>query len=352
MSKVKLKSKIIRQVIIDNLTEHPQDIAQLVVKKFGISRQAVNRHLNKLIDDGFITTSGKTKNRKYTLKPLAVKTFELTISLGLAEDVVWRERVMPTLNGIPKNVLDICQHGFTEMFNNVIAHSQSEKATVNIEYTPVKIKLDVIDRGVGIFNKIKTDLGLEDERHAILELSKGKLTTDPESHTGEGIFFTSRMFDHFAIISDLLFFNHYEPGDDWLLKDYGESYKGTRVIMEIHPESTRTRREVFDKYAIEKEDYGFTRTHVPVKLVKYGDENLVSRSQAKRLLARIDRFKEVFLDFRGVDMIGQAFADEIFRVYHNQNPNIELIWVNATEDVEKTIRRITTDDHKQLPLLE
>jgi glycine amidinotransferase len=33
-----------------------------------------------------------------------------------------------------------------------------------------------------------------------------------------------------------------------------------------------------------------------VRLVKYGDDNLVSRSQARRLLARIDRFKLVMLD--------------------------------------------------------
>lgn len=47
---------------------------------------------------------------------------------------------------------------------------------------------------------------MDDERDAILELSKGKLITDAENHAGEGIFFTSRVFDEFAVISGGLFF--------------------------------------------------------------------------------------------------------------------------------------------------
>jgi hypothetical protein len=94
-----------------------------------------------------------------------------------------------------------------------------------------------------------------------------------------------------------------------------------------------------DRFASSGEDYGFTRTHIPVVLAQYGDENLVSRSQAKRLLARFDRFKEVFLDFTGVHTIGPAFADEIFRVFYRQHPEIRLVWVNANSEVEKMIRR-------------
>ena len=51
------------------------------------------------------------------------------------------------------------------------------------------------DDGEGIFKKIKNALNLLDEKQAVLELAKGKLTTDPSRHTGEGIFFTSRAFN-------------------------------------------------------------------------------------------------------------------------------------------------------------
>jgi len=36
-------------------------------------------------------------------------------------------------------------------------------------------------------------------------LAKGKLTTDPKRHSGEGIFFSSRMFDEFDILSGGVF---------------------------------------------------------------------------------------------------------------------------------------------------
>jgi uncharacterized protein (DUF1330 family) len=68
------------------------------------------------------------------------------------------------------------------------------------------------------------------------------------------------------------------------------------------------------------EDFDFSKTIVPMKLAQLGDEQLISRSQAKRLIARFDRFKIVILDFKDVNEIGQAFADELFRVYAKCTP--------------------------------
>jgi hypothetical protein len=109
--------------------------------------------------------------------------------------------------------------------------------------------------------------------------------------------------------------------------------------MSIDPRSTRTSVDVFDRFSDKDEDYGFTRTHVPVALARHGQENLISRSQAKRLVARFDRFKAVLLDFAGIQMIGQAFADEVFRVFQNAHPDVELTWINVTPEVERMIRR-------------
>jgi hypothetical protein len=69
------------------------------------------------------------------------------------------------------------------------------------------------------------------------------------------------------------------------------------------------------------------------------EETLIARSQAKRLLVRFDSFKEVVFDFKDVKSIGPAFADEIFRVFHQQHPQIRLMWLNANAEVEKMIRR-------------
>ena len=339
MTKLRAKSRLIQEFIVDKVGDHPGDITRLVCKKFGISRQAANRHLQRLIQAGQLTAKGATRNRQYSLKLIVDEKFTLPITPDLDEDKVWRERVQPCLTGIPENVMKICHHGFTEMFNNVIDHSEGQKVSVFIEYTPAMIHMRVFDDGVGVFNKIKSRFGLDDERHAMLELSKGKLTTDPERHTGEGIFFTSRMFDKFFLMSGAHIFNHFEPDNDWLFEDQSPSIKGTTVNMLIGVYSKRTTRKVFEEYTSRDGSYSFDRTHVPVALAKYGDDNLISRSQAKRLLARFDRFKEVLLDFRGVNMIGQAFADEIFRVFKKANPQIQLAWIHANKEVLKMIIR-------------
>jgi hypothetical protein len=50
---------------------------------------------------------------------------------------------------------------------------------------------------------------------------------------------------------------------------------------------------------------------------------LISRSQAKRVLARVELFRTVLFDFSRVSSIGQAFADEMFRVFAHTHPGIE-----------------------------
>jgi hypothetical protein len=47
----------------------------------------------------------------------------------------------------------------------------------------------------------------------------------------------------------------------------------------------------------------------------------------------------VALDFEGVDSIGQAFADEVFRVFRRKHPDVELVVRNASHDLWGMIRR-------------
>ena len=68
-------------------------------------------------------------------------------------------------------------------------------------------------------------------------------------------------------------------------------------------------------------------------------DDLVTRSQAKRLMLRVERFRTVVLDFAGVAGIGQAFADEVFRVFANAHPGVELVPMHATPAVQQMIRR-------------
>jgi hypothetical protein len=158
------------------------------------------------------------------------------------------------------------------------------------------------------------------------------------------------MFDEFRIVSGGLVFDHDAQFDHDVLDDTDE-VRGTLVHMAIAIASQRLVSEVFDQYSSGPDEYAFAKTVVPVRLAKVGDENLVSRSQAKRLLQRVDRFRCVVLDFDDVASIGQAFADEIFRVFANAHPEVELVPTNAVPAVQQMIRRaeVLRDEQGGLP---
>ncbi|PSH03550.1 MAG: ArsR family transcriptional regulator [Acidobacteria bacterium] len=341
MSTVRLRGEAIRKYIIDNIEAHPSDIAKMAAEKFGLTRQAVNKHLQNMVTSGAIKSkSGKTRNRQYELTPLAQWTRLYSIgSPGVVEDVVWRNDVRPILVGLPDNVLDIWEYCFTEMFNNAIDHSAGTMISVFLDKTAASTKIAILDNGVGIFKKIQSEMNLLDERQAILELAKGKLTTDPRRHTGEGVFFTSRMLDSFDILSGGVFFTHqFGDDEDWIVERSKPDDDGTFVIMKLHNHTARTSKEIFDSFS-GGDNYGFVKTVVPVKLAQYGNDKLISRSQAKRLLTRVEQFKIVIFDFNGVEFIGQAFADEIFRVFANSHPEMALLPANANREVQHMIER-------------
>lgn len=337
MSGVRTRGEDVRKYILAHVEKHPADISRLTAEHFGITRQAVNKHLQKLTGENALTLKGNTRNRNYTLAPLSTWLQTYLIAPGLAEDLIWRNEIRPALNHLPDNVLNIWHYGFTEMFNNAIDHSGGTTILVQIKKTAATTQMLLRDNGIGIFRKIQTELALLDERHAIFELAKGKLTTDPKNHSGEGIFFTSRMFDSFAILSGGVYFNHkFGEPEDWILEQ--EQSSGTTVFMKLNNHTARTAKKVFDQFA-GGEEYGFNKTVVPVNLAQYGDEALISRSQAKRLLARVELFKKVLFDFSGVSEIGQAFADEIFRVFANRHPEIELLILHGNTSIKHMIQR-------------
>ena len=331
----------VREFILRNASEHPKDISALAVQKFGLSRAAISGYMQRLIRAGLVTATGRTFARQYSLKKLSAIAKKLKITAHSSEDTVWRFRILPHLKPIPENVRDICQYGFTEMFNNVIDHSASPDVIVAFEQDYAEIRMRVIDHGVGIFEKIRRDFHLPDPRTAMLELSKGKLTSDTARHSGEGIFFTSRMFDKFRISANSLFYGREKKDEsEWWIEGQvpPELRGGTEVFMAISTDASWTMRQIFEKY--EGDDVHFRKTHVPIKLGRYPGEQLVSRSQAKRILARFENFSEVILDFEGVPQIGQAFADEIFRVFRQDHPNIRLFAIRTNPEVTQMIERV------------
>jgi anti-sigma regulatory factor (Ser/Thr protein kinase) len=347
MSRVRARGEEIRRFILDNVQTHPNRITRLTADRFAITRQAVNGHLNRLVGEGSLRENGNTRSRTYALAPLVEwsQRYSLNTNNSPEEDVVWRQDITKTLGPLPDNVRDIWAYGFTEIFNNARDHSVGSKVDVSIRKTAVSTQMLIVDDGVGIFRKIQKAMNLLDEKQAVFELSKGKLTTAPDRHSGEGIFFTSRVFDNFDILSGGVFFTH-EFGDDedWL-SDEKTIRDGTAVFMSLHNHTARTTKKIFDQYAV-GDDYGFNKTVVPVELAQYGDDKLISRSQAKRVMARVDLFKTVVLDFKDVPTIGQAFADEVFRVFAIAHPDVELMSLNTNREVQQMIQRALAAKHE------
>lgn len=336
--KTKLDLNSVRRWAIQAVLTHNTSLSNKLATRFHVSRATAAKVLKQFVTDGWLDSTGGTRpiyqlgrNRE------VLRSYSLP---NIDEHIIWDHDFRSSFD-LPKNVADIAHHGFTEMVNNANDHSTGAHLTVLMRLRDGTLTIVVFDDGIGIFEKITQALNLPDRRLAMLELSKGKFTTDPANHSGEGIFFTSRMFDQFQIEANGLHYDHdIRDKHDWLreIDLPSKGAFGTFVYMSIPIISQRTTREVFDAFTGD-DNYGFDKTVVPVRLARMGNENLVSRSQAKRLVARFEGFKIVQLDFAGVDEIGQAFAHQIFRVFADSHPLIELIAINTTEEVRRMILR-------------
>ena len=262
--RVRARGEEVRGFILNTVEKNRSDIAHVVAEHFRITRQAANKHLKNLVNEGALVPEGKTRCRRYRLaslfewwRPYSLKALE--------EDVVWSRDISLALGNLPQNVIDIWQFCVTEILNNAIDHSGGETVYIKVAKTAANTQIMLMDDGIGIFRKIKDAMNLLDERHALIELAKGKLTTDPKSHTGQGIFFTSRLLDSFDILSSGVFFTHtFGDDEDWIL-ERPDSTTGTTVFMKLNNHSARTDRQIFEQFT-SGEDYGFTKTVVPVRL--------------------------------------------------------------------------------------
>jgi len=325
------------------VAESGKNVAVRVADELGITRQAATARLNKLLDAGLLARSGRGAGVVYELA-IARQVQQEFGREGLSEDRVWRSVLLPVVADLPANVRDVWQYGMTEMINNAIDHSGARHVRVGLRRTALATEGFVSDDGEGIFLRIQKALDLFDARESILELAKGKFTTDPVHHSGEGIFFTSKVFDGFQIQSGRLFFRH-DDGETDVLVEEDRDVPGTVVRMVIANDSPRTTREVFDSFAAPGE-FTFAKTIVPVRLAQHEGEKLVSRSQAKRLTLRFERFQTVILDFTQVEEIGQGFADEVFRVFKHAHPETLLVPIEMNAAVAAMVTRATAGDRR------
>ncbi|MEA3507142.1 MAG: DUF4325 domain-containing protein [Elusimicrobiota bacterium] len=337
----------IKKKILDKIKEKGFVTTQDITEVTGLSRQAAHNHIRQLIADGKLIKLGKTKGVKYLLRDKkntgvsikAVRNYPLP---GLREDEVFDEIALQydLKHQLRKNVFDIFSYSFTELLNNAIDHSLSKKAKVILKIDNYNASFSVEDRGIGIFHNIKKKFNLSSEFEALQELIKGKSTTAKEKHSGEGIFFTSKAADILKIRSHAIEIVFDNVKNDIFTKE--RPFKnGTAVEFTVKKNSKKELKDIFDKYSPEHYDYNFAKTNVTVNLFSETKNYNASRSEAKRLLNNLEKFKVIILNFKGVAGIGQGFADEIFRIFRNKHPEIKIEVINANNAVKTMIRHVS-----------
>jgi hypothetical protein len=322
------------------------DVLKTTQNKY--SRQYISRILQELVRDGKLVKSGSTRNSLYSLPENSLWTSpQITQTLNnknLEEDRILQDLTLriPGFRTLPQNVRQLFNYSFSEMLNNAIEHSYSSKIDLLITANPSEIGFKITDRGIGVFASVMTKIHLASEIDAVQDILKGKTTTDPSRHSGEGLFFTSKTADLFTIES-----HHTRLKIDNLLPDVfieplTQNVPGTIISWQVNTASDKNISDIFAGFQSSSDTFKFDQTSVLVRLYTLNTQ-YISRSQARRLLTGLDKFMSITLDFDRVTTVGQAFADEIFRVFAGSHPDIKIQYLNAIPEVEIMLKRSQTN---------
>jgi anti-sigma regulatory factor (Ser/Thr protein kinase) len=333
MSLSKEKREAAKYYLLEQIASGNPSYVQKTADVFEITRAAVYGYLREMEKQEIVRKSGK----RYALNE-EVYQFAYARTKELEETEIYVKDIQGILLGLDDNIQSIWEYAISEMLNNAIDHSTAKKIHIVVSKTYLYTTVSIWDDGIGIFEKIKGYYHYDSLDTAIMELFKGKLTTDTENHSGEGIFFTSRVMDVFGAFSDGKLFSHNNYSD--VIKSFNEEKtpaKGTLIFMRLSNFSKKVLRDIFDAYA--DVDGGFTKTSIPLNHI-YPNGYPISRSQAKRLTHRFDDFEEIELDFQGIRDVGQGFAHEIFVVFQKKHPEIKITATNASKAVEKMLHHV------------
>lgn len=329
----------------ENPKFRPLDVIQAFEGR--VSREYLSTVLRDLTLSGDLVREGGGRSTFYALPgKIGALTSVVRRHLrneGLSEDRVLEdiERRAGYIRGLPENVYRIFRYAFTEMLNNAIEHSESLGIDIEIYRSGNNLIFTVEDRGIGVFRNVMAKRGLNSELEAMQDILKGKTTTLPEGHSGEGIFFTSKVGDVFLLESYGLSLRADNIINDVFYQEIPPQ-KGTKVTFIIALDSDRSSDGVFVQYQTDPAEGGFDKTEIRVKLYA-GGSTYVSRSQARRIMDGLaGKFKTIILDYDQVPTVGQAFVDEIYRVFSRRHPEIDIKSVNANKVIKFMIDRVNT----------
>lgn len=335
---IRLRLNDLTRWITAAAVQRPDDLTTLVMDRTGCSRSAAQKALRKLVDAQWLTRSGSRSRPVYTpgLLRQVVKRYPLA---ALSEDLPWQRDFAPHF-ALPGAVMRMLQHAFQELLNNAIDHSGGTVVTMSVRQTPTQVQLLVSDDGRGLFDRVRECFAIDDPMHAMLELSKGKLTSEPARHTGRGLFFTSQLADVFDLHANGAAFQR--RGWDASGWHTGRPLHsaGTSIYVAFSLMTERTLESVLDAWSCDGLGAAFDRTQVSLRLMAGQHTALDSRAQAKRVAARLHQFRRAVVDFAGVDAVGHGFADELFRVFAHEHPGVELVPMNMAPRVAALVSAV------------
>jgi anti-sigma regulatory factor (Ser/Thr protein kinase) len=315
--------------------QHGEQLVAHVMQRLACSRRSANALLKKLLANQWLVAEGSP--RKPHWKPGALRQVVQRYPLaGLQEDLPWLRDFAPHFV-LPVEVARMAQHAFTELLNNAIDHSGGSQVTVSMRQTAMHLQLLLSDDGCGLFQRIERAFDISDPALAMFELSKGKLTSEPDRHTGRGLFFTSRLADVFDLHANQTAFQYRGWDRRSWFKSRPIARQGTSIYMGFALDTTRTVDSVLRAYSADGEGYAFERTSVALQLIVDTQTGLESRAQAKRVASRLQNFVRAEVDFSGIADVGHGFADELFRVFRRQHPALEIVPIGMAPRVAAVI---------------
>ena len=325
---------------------HGDDLIAHLMQRLEISRRRARRLLDVLADAQWLVEEGSRRRPRFRPGPMrqVVKRYELA---GLAEDRPWAEDFAPCFDLRP-HVARLAQHAFTELVNNAVDHSGGTGVTVSVRQTALHLQMLVSDDGCGLFQRIAQAWDIDDPRLAMLALGKGKLTTQPARHLGQGLFYVARAADVFDLHANRCGFQR-RPGRRGWSDVRAMAHTGTSVYLAVALDTPRTLDEVLRAHT--DTGYGLDHTEVSLRLLTGPQAWLESRAQARRATAGLTAFRRARLDFSGIEEIGPAFADELFRVFARAHPQVELVPEDAAPRVAAMIAAVQQRAESTNPLL-
>lgn len=327
--------------------QHPNRLDLELASRTGVTRRTAQRALTRLAELQWLSIEGGARRKVYRpgLLRQVVRRYALA---GLGEDIPWALDFAPFFT-FPAAVHRMVQHAFCELVNNAIDHSGGTHVTISLRQTASHAQLLVSDDGRGLFRRIAETFAIDDPRLAMLELSKGKLTSEPRTHSGQGLFFTSKLADVFDLHANEVAFQQRDwDGQGWQ-PQRALKREGTSVYVALALDTPRTLEAVRKAYSLDGLGVGFERTVVPLRLIASDLAGLESRAQARRVGARLNEFRRAELDFSGVPDIGHAFADELFRVLAVELPTLELVPANMSPAIAAMLASVCRDHRSAMP---